>query len=97
MRHTRSQWCRLRADGNWQSGVTQLLDAQAERRDLVECVLALDPMIEQTLGESSHARYRSRYCRMSSPRLLADKTAKVLIFQQEGSGAENAKAIEAPN
>jgi hypothetical protein len=39
--------------------VTQLPDAQAERRGLIQRVLALDPMIEQTLGESSHARYRS--------------------------------------
>jgi uncharacterized membrane protein YccC len=33
------------------------LDTQAQRRELVRRVIALDPMIDQTLGESSHVRY----------------------------------------
>jgi uncharacterized membrane protein YccC len=38
----------------------QLPDTQAERRELVRRVVALDPMIDQALGESSHIRYHSR-------------------------------------
>ena len=38
----------------------QLPDTQAERRELVRRVVALDPMIDQALGESSHIRYYSR-------------------------------------
>ena len=37
----------------------QLTDTQAERREFVRRVIALDPMIDQTLGESSHVRYHS--------------------------------------
>jgi uncharacterized membrane protein YccC len=37
----------------------QLTETQAEQRELVRRVIALDPMIDQTLGESSHARYHS--------------------------------------
>ena len=36
----------------------QLPDTQAERRELVRRVIALDPMIDQALGESSHLRYQ---------------------------------------
>jgi uncharacterized membrane protein YccC len=36
----------------------QLTDTQTERREFVRRVIALDPMIDQTLGESSHARSR---------------------------------------
>jgi uncharacterized membrane protein YccC len=35
----------------------QLPSTQAERRDFVQRVVALDPVIDQTLGESSHVRY----------------------------------------
>jgi uncharacterized membrane protein YccC len=38
---------------------TQLPDTKAERRELVRRVIALDPIIDQTLGESSHIRYHS--------------------------------------
>jgi uncharacterized membrane protein YccC len=37
----------------------QLPNTQAERRDFVQRVVALDPVIDQTLGESSHVRYHS--------------------------------------
>jgi uncharacterized membrane protein YccC len=37
----------------------QLPDTKAERREFVRCVIALDPVIDQTLGESSHMRYHS--------------------------------------
>jgi uncharacterized membrane protein YccC len=37
----------------------QLPDTQAERRELLRRVIALDPMIDQALGESSQLRYRS--------------------------------------
>jgi uncharacterized membrane protein YccC len=37
----------------------ELPDTQIERRELVRHVLALDPMIDQALGESSHVRYHS--------------------------------------
>ena len=37
----------------------QLVDTQTERREFVRRVIALDPMIDQTLGESSHVRYHS--------------------------------------
>ena len=37
----------------------QLPDTQTERRELVRRVVALDPMIDQALGESSYVRYRS--------------------------------------
>jgi uncharacterized membrane protein YccC len=37
----------------------QLPDTQAERRDFVRRVVALDPVIDQALGESSHVRYHS--------------------------------------
>ena len=37
----------------------QLPDTQTERRELVRRVIALDPMIDQALGESSYVRYRS--------------------------------------
>jgi uncharacterized membrane protein YccC len=37
----------------------QLPDTQAERRDFVQRVVALEPVIDQTLGESSHVRYHS--------------------------------------
>jgi uncharacterized membrane protein YccC len=38
---------------------TQLPDTQAERHDFVQRVVALEPVVDQTLGESSHLRYRS--------------------------------------
>jgi len=34
-------------------------DTQIERREFIRRVIALDPMIDQALGESSHLRYRS--------------------------------------
>ena len=37
----------------------QLPDTQAERRDFVQRVAALEPVVDQTLGESSHVRYHS--------------------------------------
>src|SRR5712671_3084627 len=37
----------------------QLPDRKAERRELVRRVIALDPIIDQALGESSHMRYHS--------------------------------------
>ena len=37
----------------------RLTDMQTERREFVRRVIALDPMIDQTLGESSHVRYHS--------------------------------------
>jgi uncharacterized membrane protein YccC len=37
----------------------QLPDTQTERREFVRRVVALDPMIDQALGESSHVRYHS--------------------------------------
>ncbi len=37
----------------------QLPDTQTERRELVRRVIALDPMIDQALGESSHVRDHS--------------------------------------
>jgi uncharacterized membrane protein YccC len=39
---------------------SQLPDAQAERRELVRRAIALDPMVDQALGESSHIRYHAR-------------------------------------
>src|SRR5258707_1282053 len=38
---------------------TQLPDTKTERREFVRRVIALDPMIDQALGESSHLRYHS--------------------------------------
>jgi uncharacterized membrane protein YccC len=38
---------------------TQLPDTRAERREFVRRVIALDPIIDQALGESSHARYHA--------------------------------------
>src|ERR1700757_599878 len=35
----------------------QLPDTQTERRELVRRVIALDPMVDQAVGESSHVRY----------------------------------------
>jgi uncharacterized membrane protein YccC len=37
----------------------QLPDEKAERREFVRRVIALDPIIDQVLGESSHMRYHS--------------------------------------
>jgi uncharacterized membrane protein YccC len=37
----------------------QLPDTQTERRELVRRAIALDPMVDQALGESSYVRYRS--------------------------------------
>jgi len=37
----------------------QIPDTQAERRELVRQVIALDPAVDQALGESSHARSRA--------------------------------------
>ena len=37
----------------------QLPDTRAERREFVRRVIALDPIIDQTIGESSHVRYHS--------------------------------------
>ena len=37
----------------------ELPDTQPERRELVRRVIALDPVIDQALGESSHVRYHS--------------------------------------
>ncbi|MBV9427873.1 MAG: FUSC family protein [Bradyrhizobiaceae bacterium] len=34
-------------------------DAQIERREFIKRVIALDPMIDQAIGESSHLHYRS--------------------------------------
>jgi len=36
-----------------------LPDTQTERREFVRRAIALDPMIDQTLGESSHVRYHA--------------------------------------
>jgi len=44
----------------------QLPDTQAERRDLVRRVVALDPMIDQAVGESSHIRYHARTLQTTS-------------------------------
>jgi uncharacterized membrane protein YccC len=38
---------------------TQLPDTQAERREFARRVIALDPMIDQALGESGHVRYHA--------------------------------------
>jgi uncharacterized membrane protein YccC len=38
----------------------QLSDAHAERHEFVRRAVALDPMVDQALGESSHIRYHSR-------------------------------------
>ena len=38
----------------------RLPDTKAERREFVRRVIALDPVVDQTLGESSHVRYHSR-------------------------------------
>src|ERR1700745_4227362 len=38
---------------------TQLPDTKAERREFARRVIALDPVIDQVLGESSHVRYHS--------------------------------------
>jgi uncharacterized membrane protein YccC len=38
----------------------QLQDTKAERREFARRVIALDPIIDQVLGESSHMRYHSR-------------------------------------
>src|SRR5262245_39340164 len=38
----------------------QLPDTQAERRELIRRAVALDPIVDQTLGESSHVRYHAR-------------------------------------
>jgi hypothetical protein len=46
-------------------------DTQAERRELLRRVIALDPMIDQALGESSHLRYRSGTSRSAVDGLLA--------------------------
>jgi uncharacterized membrane protein YccC len=37
----------------------QTADTQTERRELVRRVIALDPVIDQTLGESGHVRYHA--------------------------------------
>jgi uncharacterized membrane protein YccC len=37
----------------------QLRDTQTERRELVRRAIALDPMVDQALGESSYVHYRS--------------------------------------
>ena len=34
-------------------------NTQIEQREFIRRVIALDPMIDQALGESSHLRYRS--------------------------------------
>ena len=50
--------------GSIAGGFTRMLagsdvrDAQAERRELVRRVIALDPAIDQALGESGHMRYQ---------------------------------------
>ena len=46
----------------------QLPDTQTERREFVRRVIALDPMIDQALGESSHVRYHSLDVADSRPR-----------------------------
>src|ERR1700733_12213414 len=38
---------------------TELPDTKADRREFVRRVIALDPVIDQALGESSHMRYHS--------------------------------------
>jgi uncharacterized membrane protein YccC len=40
-------------------GGSQQAKPQAERREIVRRVIALDPMIDQTIGESTHVRYRA--------------------------------------
>ena len=46
-------------------------DTEAERRELLRRVIALDPIIDQALGESSHLRYRSTALRATVHGLLA--------------------------
>jgi len=45
--------------GCWTLAEPQLPDTKAERREFVRRVIALDPVIDQALGESSHVRYHS--------------------------------------
>jgi uncharacterized membrane protein YccC len=56
----------------------QLPDTKAELRELVRRVIALDPVIDQALGESSHIRYHS-------PKL---QTAIYGLFGALAAGAE---------
>src|SRR5215469_7888784 len=44
----------------------QLPETQAERRELVRRVVALDPVIDQAVGESSHIRYHARTLQTTS-------------------------------
>ena len=48
----------------------QLPDTKAERREFVRRVIALDPVIDQALGESSHVRYHSPKLQTAHVRLV---------------------------
>jgi uncharacterized membrane protein YccC len=50
---------------------TQLPDTKAERREFVRRVVALDPVIDQALGESSRVRYHSTKLRTAMYGLFA--------------------------
>jgi len=53
---------------------SQLPDTQTERREFVRRAIALDPMIDQTLGESSHVRYHANHIADGRPRLVSERS-----------------------
>jgi uncharacterized membrane protein YccC len=76
----------------------ELPEAQAHRRELVRRVIALDPAIDQTLGESSHVRYHTPLLQSAVQGLFRALdgwrgTATHLSRRPDGIGGQEAEII----
>src|SRR6516162_3040308 len=72
-------------------------DTQIERREFIRRVIALDPMIDQALGESSHLRYRSPTLQMAVLGLFRamDGWRGVATHLERSSGDMDRQNVEA--
>jgi uncharacterized membrane protein YccC len=70
-------------------------DTQAERRELLRRVVALDPTIDQALGESSHLRYRSATLQTAMHGLVAALAAWRGVAAHLGGSRDDRTSTEA--
>ena len=78
-------------------GRAQAQDIQAEKDDLLRRVIALDPMIDQALGESSHVRYHTQTLQSAVRGLFSalDGWTAVAVHLKRLPDNANRQALEA--